>query len=102
MKRAYISQGQLVIRCPGCSSLHAIPIEGPKRWDFNGSLERPTIAPSLVLWTEDFTDPEDPSFHIPGTRCHSFIRDGRIEFLGDCSHAMKNQTVDLPAIEDPS
>lgn len=31
--------------------------------------------------------------------CHSFIRDGRIEFLSDCTHALAGQTVDLPDIE---
>ncbi len=27
--------------------------------------------------------------------CHSFIRDGTIQFLGDCSHAMVGLTVEL-------
>ena len=32
-----------------------------------------------------------------GTKvCHSFIRDGRIQFLGDCTHHLAGQTVDLP------
>jgi len=33
-------------------------------------------------------------------RCHSFVRDGRIEFLSDCTHALKGQTVDLPDLPD--
>lgn len=34
--------------------------------------------------------------------CHSFIKDGKIQFLGDCTHALANQTVDLPDWEqDP-
>lgn len=28
--------------------------------------------------------------------CHSFVTEGRIQFLGDCTHALANQTVDLP------
>ena len=28
--------------------------------------------------------------------CHSFVIDGRIQFLSDCTHALANQTVDLP------
>lgn len=28
--------------------------------------------------------------------CHSFVRAGKIEFLGDCTHALKGQTVPLP------
>jgi hypothetical protein len=28
--------------------------------------------------------------------CHSFVRDGQIQFLGDCTHALKGQTVERP------
>ena len=28
--------------------------------------------------------------------CHSFVRNGRIEFLGDCTHGLAGKTVDLP------
>ncbi len=31
------------------------------------------------------------------TVCHSFLTDGRIQFLDDCTHAMAGQTVDLPS-----
>ena len=27
--------------------------------------------------------------------CHSFVRDGRIEFLSDCTHELAGQTVEL-------
>lgn len=30
------------------------------------------------------------------SRCHTFIRAGKIEFLGDCTHALAGQTVALP------
>ena len=29
-------------------------------------------------------------------RCHSFIKDGQIQFLGDCTHSLAGQTVALP------
>jgi hypothetical protein len=29
-------------------------------------------------------------------RCHSFVTDGRIQFLGDCTHHPVGQTVPLP------
>lgn len=32
---------------------------------------------------------------VPYT-CHSFVTDGRIQFLGDCTHSLAGQTVDLP------
>jgi hypothetical protein len=28
--------------------------------------------------------------------CHSFVTDGRIQFLSDCTHELAGQTVDLP------
>ena len=30
--------------------------------------------------------------------CHSHVREGRIQFLSDCTHALVGQTVDLPDI----
>jgi len=32
------------------------------------------------------------------TVCYSYITDGRIQFLSDCTHELANQTVDLPPI----
>ena len=28
--------------------------------------------------------------------CHSFVTDGRIQFLGDCTHKLAGQTVNIP------
>jgi hypothetical protein len=28
--------------------------------------------------------------------CHSFVTDGRIQFLNDCTHPLAGQTVDIP------
>lgn len=85
--------------CPGCDSPHMVSIPPkPESWGFNGDLERPTFTPS-VLVTYDGTDAGqdrgdgDPA---PPARCHSFVTDGRIQFLSDCSHGLANQTVDLP------
>ena len=30
-----------------------------------------------------------------GHRCHSFVTDGKIRFLNDCTHEMAGETVDL-------
>ncbi|WP_366931121.1 hypothetical protein [Microbacterium sp.] len=32
-------------------------------------------------------------------RCHSFVRDGRIEYLTDCTHPLAGGQVDLPELE---
>lgn len=66
-------------------------ISGAARWTFNGDFDKPTFSPSLNTWITG-TNGEVRS------RCHSFIRDGRIQFLGDCTHALAGQTVDLPEI----
>lgn len=74
--------------CPGCQYGHGIE-EG--RWTITGTPECPTVRASILL------------YHIPGgdgfkerPQCHSFITDGRIEFLSDSTHHLSGQTVDLP------
>lgn len=74
--------------CPGCKHHHAFYVAGRLVWQFNGDMERPTFSPSLVNNKDD-----------PKTRCHLFLRDGQLQFLGDCWHDLKNQTVPLP--DDP-
>lgn len=83
--------------CPGCGDPHAIPTVGPRAWGFNGSMAAPTLSPSiLVRWRA--SDPNDPAAVAQESVCHSFVRDGRIEFLGDCTHALTGKTVDLPDV----
>lgn len=82
--------GALCFWCPGCDHLHRCPVSGPKAWGFNGNFEMPTLTPS-VLVTYKSGDPD-----YPDQRCHSFVRDGKIQFLSDCTHALASQTVDLP------
>ncbi len=72
-----------MFHCPGCNSIH----QCDTRWTFNGSQTAPTFRASiLVHGAPDIGRPQ----------CHSFVTDGRIEFLGDCTHALAGQTVDLP------
>lgn len=77
--------------CPGCHFIHYVD----EKWDFSGDVYVPTISPSiLVRW--QFTGQEEQ-------RCHSFIRQGQWEFLGDCTHDLVGQTVPLvPVTEWPS
>jgi len=65
-----------------------IPRDG--RWVFNGDLSHPTFNPSVVEeW--DTTDGEHYMNHV-------FVRNGRIEYLRDCSHSFAGQTVDIPPL----
>ena len=83
MQVVHKSNLYLAFRCPGCNTVHRID----STWKWNGDLETPTINPSvLVLGGLDGTK------HM----CHSFIREGRIQFLEDCDHMLAGQTVDLP------
>lgn len=89
--------------CPGCESLHAVWIRGPNAWGFNGDYERPTFTPS-VLVTYDGTDAGQPrgegEDRAPAARCHTFITNGVIDFLGDCSHALAGQKREIVPIPD--
>jgi hypothetical protein len=74
--------------------------DGPgPRWAYNGKPNKPTFYPSvLVTWNEPGGNPDDfddRSKDVPKV-CHSFVTDGRIQFLTDCTHALAGQTVDLP------
>ena len=79
--------------CPGCGYDHWIKTSGPGPvWAFNNDLERPTVSPSILV--NGASDPTDSH-----GRCHSFIRDGQIQFLSDCFHKLAGQTVPLPDAE---
>lgn len=97
--RAQRAEGNRVhIFCPGCSMVHGIRYGGENDWTWNGSLENPTFSPSLLVRMDygNGLRKEDPNFKLTKHVCHSFITDGKIQFLGDSTHALANQTVDLP------
>lgn len=73
-----------MFHCPGCESGHPVEVGGDG-WTWNGSIEAPTLRPSLLC-----------NQHTPALRCHAVITDGKIQFLADCAHALKGKTVDIP------
>jgi hypothetical protein len=80
--------GDWGFHCPGCGYGHSFRVNDDKsrpQWTWNGSLDKPTFTPSLLV-----------NNHEPASRCHSFVTDGKIQFLSDCFHALAGQTVDLP------
>ena len=89
----------LMFWCPGCDGAHAIQHgagAGP-RWGWNGSAESPTFTPSILVRYPANPDAIEKFKEWRTERvCHSFVTDGRIQFLGDCTHALAGQTVDLP------
>lgn len=81
--------GGWMIECPACGDGHLFDA----RWTFNGDLDRPTFTPSMLVHEHPYGDGVRP-------RCHSFVTDGRIQFLSDSGHAMAGQTVELPDLDD--
>jgi hypothetical protein len=74
----------LAIFCKGCGCYHALNLNKilNPHWDFNGDYDKPTIMPSILIDT-------------PGKRCHSYIKDGKIQYLNDCDHSLVGQTIEL-------
>lgn len=103
--------GLLLFYCAGCKEMHQVGVgDGPgPRWDFNGDFDRPTFTPSVRVsghkvirdkagkWTGEWE--RDAAGNPVPSVCHSFVRDGQIEFLGDSTHALAGQTVRLEAFE---
>lgn len=61
--------------------------ENTNNWSWNGDTEKPTLKPSILT-----------TYPIIGGetyRCHTFVNDGKVQFLQDCSHELVGQTVDL-------
>ena len=84
-KTATGSDGRrLLFWCPGCDEPHAPRVSGANPWTWNDDRDKPTLSPSVLV-----TDNQ-------GARCHSFVQDGQIQFLDDCTHALKGQTVPIP------
>ena len=83
----------LMFVCPGCLSankgtgLHMLPVNTTNKnpsWDWDGSVDTPTLSPSILTRSgDDFV-------------CHSFLRNGKFEFLTDSTHPLSGQTVDIP------
>lgn len=107
------ADGYTLFFCPGCASAHAIRVgAGPgPRWEWNGSGDAPTFGPSILVtgskltaegerdlkaWSDAGYVGPAPTVESVPLVCHSFVTDGRIQFLGDCTHALAGQTVDLP------
>ena len=91
--------------CPACEERHAFAVSkafnNGARWTFDGNFDAPTFAPSMNIRT-------GPRPTVPAGRpdvgqidvCHYFLRAGKIQYLSDCTHALKGQTVELPKMPE--
>ncbi|UWZ84661.1 DUF6527 family protein [Occallatibacter riparius] len=103
--------GIVTFFCPGCKGGHGVRVEGPHAWGWNGSLDAPTFNPSILIRSGHYAEgranpdtcwctynaqhPDQPAPFVCSV-CHSFVRDGRIQFLADSTHALAGQTVEIP------
>lgn len=87
----------LMFETPGPISTRILPIQikgtraGTGNWTWNGDVNKPTLKPSLLSKTY-IGDKE--------IICHTFITDGKVIFLDDCTHELVGQTLDLLDIEE--
>lgn len=104
---------EYLFKCPGCKHDHRIIVnwgvnslahhpDNEPRWQFDRNFDKPTFSPSLLIrWTEDLTKAEHArvmageKIELKKLCCHSFIKNGQIEFLGDCTHEFAGQTVGM-------
>lgn len=104
-----LESGRVAFRCPGCNSEHAINVDQNQpspRWQYNGNPDAPTFKPSILVrgkqvvrdenghWTGEWV--RDKAGKPLPLVCHSFVTDGKIQYLGDCTHDLVGQTVELP------
>lgn len=108
-----LQDGLVSFNCPGCKERHnvrIVPKDQLPCWQFNGNFDKPTFQPSILIRSGHYvpwynpSDPcwctynkENPDKKAPFecTVCHSFITDGQIQFLGDCTHELAGKTVPL-------
>lgn len=106
--------------CQGCEEAHSVRIRadgqqvGPA-WGYNGDAEKPTFSPSVLIRSGHFAahyDAQktgcwctyDEELRAAGEEpsgfkcrvCHTFITDGMVQFLSDCTHQFAGQTLPLP------
>ncbi len=82
----------LAFICPGCfemmdgAGLHMLPVNTTEKspaWTWDGSLEFPTLTPSILT-------------RIGDKVCHSYLTAGKLIYLDDCNHSLAGKHVRLP------
>lgn len=94
--------------CPGCACAHHVRVvptpEHPQPWEWNNDKINPTINPSVLTVYTKLTElgerqaemsPIPEKLDSVGVRCHLFVKNGFIEYLNDCTHALAGKTVKM-------
>lgn len=84
--------------CLGCNCNHVFSSDAHT---FNGNVDKPTIIPSILCTGNVSAREKDIYPHdSKPINCHSYITDGKIQYLGDCWHELKGQTIELPDLKE--
>lgn len=110
MQRIRKLQGdRIAFGCLGCGEMHQVT----SAWTWNESMEHPTITPSILVKTGHYSDESrpcwcaynkekeeagEPTSPFKCSLCHSFISNGEIRYLDDCSHELAGKTIMLPDV----
>jgi hypothetical protein len=84
--------------------MHLIPDD----WTFDGNVDLPTFQPSVsITGVQTVVDDKDkrtgewvrgPDGKALPYCCHYVLTAGKLHFQPDCTHALRGQTVALPAL----
>lgn len=104
------ADGGYTFWCPGCDEPHHVT----SGWTYNGNPNAPTFTPSIHVSNGHYipgfqpgdscwctfnakliAEGKEPSVFTCGL-CHTFVTDGKIQFLNDCTHHLAGQTVPIP------
>lgn len=103
----------LIYWCQGCKTHHKVVTStiGSSAWKWNNNVDLPTFSPSVLVtgtiltnkgerdyekWLANGARQPAPKFESKDTRCHTFIKEGQVQFLNDCTHSLAGQTLPLP------
>lgn len=114
-----VEGGGLMYYCQGCDMVHQVRVgdgAGP-RWGWNGDAQCPTFNPSVLVTWDQLSEAgraKEQVFkkqhgrwptreELPADvqhRCHTFVRDGMVQFLADCTHHLAGTVQALPDLPD--
>lgn len=82
--------------CLGCHQAHSVPVDGSggqnRNWTWNGSLDKPTLAPSIRCFTPAHAYTGSDGVRVERaerTTCHHFVKEGNIDYCSDCPHSLR-------------
>lgn len=80
------------LRFPSPIEYHLIPIRGKANtlsdtWEWNQDTENPTLKPSILARTGEHT-------------CHTYLTEGKVKFLNDCTHENAGKTMEALDVSD--